>query len=95
MIDIINGDEYLKKKLIFTNNRNQKNSEIYKNILDKIKVCANERNEAAELSCMQISNNFKKVVSESECKRAVMLTKSASGIKRVQEESGYGKWFNQ
>ena len=93
MIDIINGDEYFKKKFIFTNNRNQKSSEIYESILDKIKVYAIERNDAAEFSCMQISNKFKKVVSE--CKRAAMLAKSASGIKRFQEESGYGMWFNQ
>ena len=93
MIDIITGDEYLKKKLIFTNNRNQKNSEIYESILDKMKACANERNEAVEFSCMQIRNKFKKVVSE--CKRAAMLMKSASGIQRFQEERGYGKWFNQ
>ena len=78
MIDTITGDEYVKKKLIFENNRSQKSSEIYESILDKMKACAYERNEAVELSCMQVSNKFRKVVSV--FKRAAMLMKSASGI---------------
>ena len=59
-----------------------------------MKACANQRNEAVEFSCniLAIRNKFRKVVSE--CKRAAMLMKSASGIKRFQEEHGYGKWFN-
>ena len=92
MIDIITGDEYFNNKLIFTKNRKPKNSEIYESILDKMKACANEAvegNEAVEFSCMHIRNKFKKVVSE--CKRAAVLMKSASGIKRFQEERGYEK----
>ena len=64
MIDIITSDEYFKKKLIFTSNRNQKYSEIYESIVDKMKACVVERNEDVESSCMQIRNKFKKAMSE-------------------------------
>ena len=35
---------------------------------------------------------FKKCVSE--CKQAALTLKTATGIKRFQEERGFGKWFN-
>ena len=36
-IDIIVSDEYNKKKLIFTNTKNQRNASIYQNILTELK----------------------------------------------------------
>ncbi len=43
MIDIIVNSEYYKRKLIFTNTKNQKNGVIYGNVLDELKVRACER----------------------------------------------------
>ena len=44
-IDIIASNDYFKKKLIFTNTKNQKNSVIYERVLDELKIRANERDE--------------------------------------------------
>ena len=35
---------------------------------------------------------FKRLVAE--CKKAALIMKRASGIKRFQEDKSYGKWFN-
>ena len=42
---------------------------------------------------MQLHNKFKKAVAE--CKKAALTIKSATGIKRFQDEKNYGPWFNQ
>ena len=45
LVDIIISSEYYKKKLIFTNTKNQKNGEIYAQILVTLKERASERGE--------------------------------------------------
>ena len=60
-IDIIVSDEY-KKKLIFTNTKNQRNASIYQNILTEFKRCA-KRGEDFEATIPQLRNKFKKCVS--------------------------------
>eukprot|EP00112_Aurelia_sp_Birch-Aquarium-sp1_P000882 Seg10852.1 transcript_id=Seg10852.1/GoldUCD/mRNA.D3Y31 product="hypothetical protein" protein_id=Seg10852.1/GoldUCD/D3Y31 len=68
MTDIVVSSDHYKKKLIFTNTKNQKNA-------------------------VQLRNKFKKAVAE--CKKAALTIKSATGIKRFQDENNYGPWFNQ
>ena len=51
------------------------------------------RRQEYKFSLVQTRNKFKKCVSE--CKKAALTCKSASGIKRFQEDRDYGKWFNQ
>ena len=92
-IDIIVSNEYFKKKLIFQNVKNQKNGEIYGNILKELKKRVHARNENCNYTVIQLRNKFKKVVGE--CKKAALVMKTASGIKRFQEEKNYGVWFNQ
>ncbi|XP_065060341.1 uncharacterized protein LOC135687663 [Rhopilema esculentum] len=92
-IDIIVSNEYFKKKLIFQNGKNQKNGEIYGNILKELKKRVHARNENCNYTVIQLRNKFKKVVGE--CKKAALVMKTASGIKRFQEEKNYGVWFNQ
>ncbi|XP_065053396.1 uncharacterized protein LOC135682438 [Rhopilema esculentum] len=92
-IDIIVSNEYFKKKLIFQNVKNQKNGEIYGNILKELKKRVHARNENCNYTVIQLRNKFKKVVGE--CKKAAFVMKTASGIKRFQEEKNYGVWFNQ
>eukprot|EP00794_Sanderia_malayensis_P006289 gene6289-7011_t len=92
-IDIIVSDEYLKKRLIFQNVKNQKNAEIYEKVLKELKKRLSARNEECNYTVIQLRNKFKKTVSE--CKKAALVMKTASGIKRFQEEKNYGAWFNQ
>eukprot|EP00794_Sanderia_malayensis_P001209 gene1209-585_t len=92
-IDIIVTSEYFKKKLIFQNTKNQKNAEVYGKVLKELKCRALARNESVNFTVVQLRNKLKKVVAE--CKKAALVMKTASGIKRFQEEINYGPWFNQ
>ena len=93
LVDIIASNDYFKEKLIFTNTKNQKNSVTYGRVLDQLKIRANARDEEVSFSVVQLRNKFKKLVGE--CKKAALTIKSASGIKRFQDEKSYGKWFDQ
>ena len=89
MVDIIVNSEYYRKKLIFTNTKNQKNGPIYESILQQLKT----RNESVPFSAVQLRNKFKKAIAE--CKKVALTIKAASGIKHFQDEKNYGQWFNQ
>ena len=91
-IDIVVNDNYFKKKLVFTNTKNKKNGDIYEKILSILKERAAKRGEEIEFTVAQLRNKFKKCVSE--CKQAALTQKTATGIKRFQEERGFGNWFN-
>ena len=93
MVDIVVSSEYYKKKLIFTNTKNQKNGAIYGNVLEELKTRASARNETVPFTAVQLRNKFKKAVAE--CKKTALTIKSATGIKRFQDEKNYGPWFNQ
>ncbi len=93
MVYIIAIDEYLKTKLIFANKKNQKNAEMYEKVCTLLKKRTAERHEVFLFSAAQIRTKFKKIVAE--CEKAAMLMKTASCIKRFQEERGHGPWFNQ
>ena len=92
LVDIITCDERYQRKLIFTNSKNQNNSIIYGEVLKKLTVRANERGEKILFNIQQVRTKFKRCVSD--CKKAAMTIKTATGIKRFQNEKGYGKWFD-
>ena len=92
-VDIIVNDEYLKKKLIFENTKNCRNAEMYMKVLKKLRERAAERDENVPFTEVQLRTRFEKAVSD--CKKAALTMKSASGIKRFQEEKGFGSWFDQ
>ena len=92
LVDIIISSDYYKKKLIFTNTKNQKNGDIYQKILGELKERASNRGEEVPFNNIQLRTKFKKAVSE--CKRAALTVKTATGIKRFIEDKGYGPWFN-
>lgn len=52
---------------------------------------AKERNSEFKFSISQMRTKFKKCIGD--CKTAAMTIKTATGIKRFQENQGYGKWF--
>ena len=61
LVDIIANDEYYKKKLIFTNTKNQKNGNIYENIVKEIEKKSRERNETVPCTAVQLHTKFKKL----------------------------------
>ena len=92
LIDIIVSNSSYKKKLIFTNTKNQRNGELYGEILKELKARASARGEDFHFSVNQLRSKFKKCVCL--CKKAALTQKTATGIKRFQEDQGFGKWFN-
>ena len=90
MVDIIVSKEHFKKNLIFTNTKNCRNSDLYGKVLDEL----NQRHDSTFPSNVdQICNKFKKLISE--CKKLALTVKTATGIKRIQDDKGYGTWFDQ
>ena len=93
MIDIVVNNNYYKKRLIFVNVKNQKNTDIYENVLKDLKDRAMVRGEDVPFTSTQLRTKFKKAVAE--CKKAALTIKTSTGIKRFQDEKGYGSWFDQ
>eukprot|EP00112_Aurelia_sp_Birch-Aquarium-sp1_P020940 Seg551.7 transcript_id=Seg551.7/GoldUCD/mRNA.D3Y31 product="hypothetical protein" protein_id=Seg551.7/GoldUCD/D3Y31 len=93
LIDVVCSDEYFSKKLIFTNTKTSKNGEIYLKVIKEVQKRCQARGKEYAFSVIQTRNKFKKCVSE--CKKAALTCKSASGISRFQEDRAFGKWFNQ
>ena len=90
-VDIIVNNNYYQKKLVFTNTKNQKNGEIYENIIIELTERSAERGEVIKFTHFtvpQLRTKFTKCVSE--CKQAALTMKTATGIKRFQEERGWG-----
>ena len=91
LVDVICSSEYYKKKLIFTNTKNSKNAEIYANVLKE--VGKRYEDGSFPFNVDQLRNKFKKCTSE--CKKIALTVKTATGVKRIQDEKQLGAWFNQ
>ena len=91
-IDIVVNSNEFKTKLIFTNTKNQRNGPIYVKIVEELKERASARGDKFTMTVNQIRTKFKKCISQ--CKQAALTQKTATGIKRYQEDRGFGKWFN-
>ena len=92
-IDIIVNNESYKEKLIFRNTKNMQNGVVYEKVLNELKERCSERGDEFDFSVAQLRTKFKKCVAD--CKKAALTIKTATGIKRFQEEKGYGSWFQQ
>ena len=88
---IVNSTNYITK-LIFTNTKNQKNGPIYVKILEELEARALARGKKFSFAVNQLRTKFKKCISC--CKQAALTVKTATGIRRFQEDRGYGNWFN-
>ena len=91
LVDIVCNSEYFKRKIIFTNSKNTKNNEIYGKLLKDLKERAFVRGDEFSFTVNQVSNKLKKLISE--CKKAALTIKTATGIDRIEEEKNYGPWF--
>ena len=49
------------------------------------------RGQELQLTAAQVGNKLKKLISE--CKKAALTVKTATGIDRFQEQKNYGSWF--
>ena len=92
-IDIITKNEIYKNKLLFCNTKDKQNGPIYEKILQELKERCAARDERIDFSVNQLRTKVKKCVCD--CKRAALTIKTATGIKRFQEQKGYGNWFDQ
>ena len=93
MVDIICSSKYLRKNLIFRNKTCGRNSAIYDQVLKELQERLASHGEHFPLSVSQIRNKFKMCVAE--CKKAALTIKTATGIKRFQEEKKFVDWFQQ
>eukprot|EP00112_Aurelia_sp_Birch-Aquarium-sp1_P001321 Seg11396.2 transcript_id=Seg11396.2/GoldUCD/mRNA.D3Y31 product="hypothetical protein" protein_id=Seg11396.2/GoldUCD/D3Y31 len=91
LVDIICNNEVYKKRIIFTNIKTSKNGGYYEKIVKELKERCARRGESFTYDVSQTREKFKRLVAE--CKKAALIMKTASGIKRFQEDKGYGKWF--
>ena len=92
LVDIVVNNESYKRKLIFTNMPKASNAEVYRNIVKDMNSRCQERGKTFTLSVCQTRNKFKKLMSIG--KSALLTMKTASGIKRFQDDKQFGSWFN-
>ena len=92
LVDIVANNDSYKRKLIFTNMPKASNAEVYRKIVKDMNSRCQERGESFTFTLYQTRNKFKKLMSI--CKSALLTMKTASGIKRFQDDKQFGSWFN-
>ena len=93
MVNIICSDDHLMKRLIFENTKNSRNAMLCAKIIKEIKKVCADWDQEYPYSLIQTRTKFKNCISM--CKAAAMTIKTASGIKRFQDDKNLGNWFNQ
>ena len=94
MIHIIVNDENFLRRLIFTNVKEQKNADVYSKILKQLQERYLKYSPPSffPFTVEQMRTEIKWCVSI--CKKICLTITNASGIKRLQDQKGYGQWFN-
>ena len=87
-MDIILENEKYKTKLLLTNTKNVKNGVYYDQVITELKKRFEERDEEFTYNVPQTGSKFKRCVRI--CRKAALTIKTASGIKRFQEEKEFG-----
>ena len=54
MVDVVCEDENLRKKIIFTNNKNTKNAKVYNKVVRHLSARCKERGETCDFTVAQI-----------------------------------------
>ena len=93
LVDIILENEKYKKKLLMTNTKNVKNGIYYTEVIHELTERCKDRGEDFMYDVAQTRSKFKRCVSL--CRNAALTIKTASGIKRFQEEKEFGPWFQK
>ena len=92
LVDNVANNQHYQRKLIFTNSPTASNTKVYTQIVKEMDEHCKKEVCGFELNVNQTRNKFKKLMSI--CKTALLTIKTASGIKRFQDEKQYGTWFN-
>ena len=77
LVDVITSDEHLKRKLIFTNMKTTKNGELYSKAIRLVRDRCRARGQEVNFASAQTRTKFKRCISE--CKKAALTCKTASG----------------
>ena len=93
LVDVVCEDEYVRKKIIFTNNKNIKNAIVYNKVLRHLSARCKERGNTSDFTVAQTRTKFIALVAI--CKKASLNRKTASGIEDFIQKQGYGKRFVQ
>ena len=93
LVDIVANSQRYQRKLIFTNSPTASSAEVYTQIVKETDERCKKRGLRFELNVNQTRNKFKKLMRT--CKTALLTIKTASGIKRFQDEKQYETWFNR
>ena len=93
LFDIILENEDYKRKLLLTNTKKGRNAECLKAVLIELKNRCNARGYTLPYDIVQTKTKIKRC--QKICRLAAMTVKTASGIKRFQEEKSLGNWFNK
>ena len=62
-------------------------------MLQELKSRAEGKGNSVPFTVAQARTKFKKCISE--CKKAALKIKTATGVKRFQDEKNYGVWFDR
>ena len=92
-IDIIVNNDDCVEKLIFRNTKYCHNGIIHEKIRKELQRRSSLRGETMDFNVSQLRNKFKKCVGD--CKKVALTIKTATGIKKIQRDKGYGAWFDQ
>lgn len=93
LVDIILENDKYKEKLLLTNIKNVKNSQYYSRVIEEVKERCSMREEEYKFDVNQTRQKFKRCITI--CRNAAMKIKTASGIKRFQEDKEFGSWFGK
>ena len=93
LVDIILENEKYKTKLLLTNTKNVKSGVYHDQVITELKKRFEERDEEFTCNVPQTGSKFKRCVRI--CRKAALTIKTASGIKRFQEEKEFGPWFQK
>ena len=92
-MDVILENDKFKNKLLLTNVKNVKNGQYYQQVIAEVKERCKEREEEFGFTIPQTRQKFMRCINM--CRDALMKVKTASGIKRFQEDKELGNWFNK
>ena len=62
-------------------------------MLNELKSRAASKGSSVPFTVAQVRTKFKKCISE--CKKAALMIKTATGVKRFQDDKDYGVWFDR
>ena len=93
LVDIIITNDYYQRKLSFVNTKNQQKGKVYEKVLNEFKSRAEGKGSSFPFTVSRVRAKFKTCISE--CKKAALTIKTATGVKRFLNDKNYGVWFDR